>query len=189
LGGNVDILRVTTRAGTLPNRRNLATRRLAVVAVAVAAFAMGVACDPVGVDQRVAYPASGAGATPNNQAIHALLTLVNRDRTANGMRALAWDDQLGGLAATWSSHMVETGVFAHRDLDAVLASSPYAGWHALGENILVGDCRLTAAAMETAWMASPGHRANILSGSYSRIGIGVQCSWDGRVWATQEFGG
>jgi uncharacterized protein YkwD len=158
----------------------------------VAAATMVVACDPVGVGDRVAYPANGS-ASPNpavrNQPIHDLFIRVNRDRVANGMRALVWNDQLGGLAASWSHKMAGDGVFGHRDLNAVLASAPYAGWRTLGENILVGGCSLSGAAMEAAWMNSAGHRANILSAGYSRIGIGVECSSDGRAWATQEFGG
>jgi uncharacterized protein YkwD len=158
----------------------------------IAAATTVIACDPVGVGDRVVYPANRS-ASPNpavrNQPIHDLLVLVNRDRVANGRRALVWDDQLGGLAASWSNKMAGDGVFGHRDLNAVLASAPYAGWRTLGENILVGGCNLTGAAMEAAWMSSAGHRANILSTGYSRIGIGVQCSLDGRAWATQEFGG
>ena len=37
------------------------------------------------------------------------------------------------------------------------------------------------------WMNSPGHRANILKGSYDREGIGVAVSSGGKVYFTQNF--
>ena len=42
--------------------------------------------------------------------------------------------------------------------------------------------------MHTAWMNSPDHRANILSPSFTSVGIGL--AWaNGQVWATEDFGG
>ena len=38
-------------------------------------------------------------------------------------------------------------------------------------------------------MQSPDHRANILSPNFDSIGISVEWGLDGRVWATQNFGG
>jgi uncharacterized protein YkwD len=43
------------------------------------------------------------------------------------------------------------------------------------------------AAMHDMWMASPGHRANILNPSYRRIGIGVTQDSSGRYWAVVDF--
>ena len=37
------------------------------------------------------------------------------------------------------------------------------------------------------WMDSPGHRENILNGSYGVEGIGVATSEDERVYVTQNF--
>ena len=37
------------------------------------------------------------------------------------------------------------------------------------------------------WMQSPGHRKNILTGSYECEGIGVAISDDGKIYATQNF--
>jgi len=47
---------------------------------------------------------------------------------------------------------------------------------------------MSADAMHTAWMNSPDHRANILSGAYSSLGIGLAYA-NGQVWATEDFGG
>lgn len=45
-----------------------------------------------------------------------------------------------------------------------------------------------AIAVVGAWMNSPGHRANLLSGLYEVIGVGIVCAPDGTVWVTQNFG-
>jgi uncharacterized protein YkwD len=76
------------------------------------------------------------------------------------------------------------------------------GWYStgIGENIdmmptgnVVGhgyvnnDPQSVAQAMVTAWMNSPGHRANILHNQYARLGVGV--AYDGRLYyyGTQNF--
>jgi uncharacterized protein YkwD len=43
--------------------------------------------------------------------------------------------------------------------------------------------------MEVAWMNSPNHRANILSGAYSAAGVGIAIGADGQVWVAVDFGG
>ena len=69
----------------------------------------------------------------------------------------------------------------------VLVSLGYAGWSAVGENIAAGYA--TPEDVVAGWMASPGHRANILSPNFSEIGIGVSAGGGqfGTYW-TQEFG-
>jgi uncharacterized protein YkwD len=47
---------------------------------------------------------------------------------------------------------------------------------------------MSASDMNTAWMNSPDHRANILSGAYHWVGIGVGYA-NGQVWATEDLGG
>ena len=43
------------------------------------------------------------------------------------------------------------------------------------------------AAMHQMWLDSPGHRANILNPSYTRIGIGVSQDASGRCYAVVDF--
>jgi uncharacterized protein YkwD len=54
-----------------------------------------------------------------------------------------------------------------------------------GENIAYGN--VSADAMMTMWMNSPGHRANILNGAYTHIGIGAVQSASGRWYGVQDF--
>jgi uncharacterized protein YkwD len=53
------------------------------------------------------------------------------------------------------------------------------------ENIAMGQ--MTPAAVVAAWMASPGHRANILNCQSKAIGVGVELGAGGPWW-TQDFG-
>jgi uncharacterized protein YkwD len=43
------------------------------------------------------------------------------------------------------------------------------------------------AALEKEWMASPGHRRNILTGAFTRIGVGVWTDEKGTCWAQVLF--
>ena len=38
-------------------------------------------------------------------------------------------------------------------------------------------------------MNSPTHRANILNGAFTQVGVGVAYSSDGRMWVCVDFGG
>jgi uncharacterized protein YkwD len=115
---------------------------------------------------------------------------VNADRAAAGLRALSWNRQLYCLATDWSAQMAATGNLHHRDLNVTIRSAAYSAYRTLGENVLRGSAGMSGQAMEAAWMASPAHRANVLSPSFTSIGIGLAYSPDGsQVYATQNFGG
>jgi uncharacterized protein YkwD len=60
-------------------------------------------------------------------------------------------------------------------------------WRSLGENLLVGP-GMSGGAAENAWMASAGHRANILNPSFNRIGVAATMDSSGRLWVVAEFG-
>jgi uncharacterized protein YkwD len=137
------------------------------------------------------FPASGSAPTAScgmDAFSSAELSSLNADRAANGLPGLAANGQLTCLAQNWSQYMASTNTFAHQNLSAVLASPGYQGYSTLGENILEGPAGMSAADMNTTWMNSPDHRANILSPAYRWVGIGVATS-GGTVWATEDFGG
>jgi uncharacterized protein YkwD len=56
---------------------------------------------------------------------------------------------------------------------------------AAGENIAEGQ--QSPQAVMTAWMNSPGHRSNILSPSYTQIGVGAAKDSRGVIYWTQQF--
>lgn len=110
----------------------------------------------------------GTHATP----AEAVLELVNEARAAQGADALTLDPELCEAAAiraeelgTYFSHDRPDGTSCFTVLEEVGIKS----YHAAGENIAMGYT--DANAVMEGWMNSPGHRANILSPDYSRIGI------------------
>ena len=154
-------------------------RRWAGILAATAVLGVvGAACAP-------APPPPSCGMDPTSAQV---LNDLNVSRAQNGLGPLAANGQLTCLAQGWSGYMAFTGQFVHRNLAAVLASPGWGGYHTLGENILEGSAGLTAADMNALWMGSPEHRANILSGAYSSVGIGIAYG-NGTVWATEDFGG
>ena len=57
-----------------------------------------------------------------------------------------------------------------------------------GENLaLAGNARDIARTFVRMWMKSPGHRMNLLTGSFRHTGIGVTFGSGNRVYATQLF--
>jgi uncharacterized protein YkwD len=59
-------------------------------------------------------------------------------------------------------------------------------WRASAENVAVGY--RTAEAVVAGWMASPGHRENIVSTQLTEMGAGVATAKNGRVYYAQVFG-
>jgi uncharacterized protein YkwD len=112
----------------------------------------------------------------------AILCLNNEERTARGLPALKENARLREAAVGHSGDMVQRRYFDHDSpggssmVDRILGAGyvrKNQGW-SLGENIAWGTGDLaTAAQIHKAWMASPGHRANILRRSFREIGIGI----------------
>jgi uncharacterized protein YkwD len=106
--------------------------------------------------------------------ITANFNLVNQHRLANGKSALAYDTKLEAAIEGHCHHMVSHSFFAH-DAPESSVSSPWTranlcGTSANGENIYYGST--SAESAFNAWKNSSGHNANMLNGSFKRVGIG-----------------
>lgn len=117
-----------------------------------------------------------------------VVRLVNVERAKAGLPALTEDWQLSRVARYKSQDMRDKGYFSHQ---SPTYGSPYdmmrafgISYRAAGENIAMGQ--RTPSAVVNAWMNSSGHRANILSKSFTKIGVGYVAS--GNYW-TQMFTG
>jgi len=115
-----------------------------------------------------------------------VIRLVNAERAKYGLSALTEDWELSRVARYKSQDMHDNRYFAH---NSPTYGTPFQmmrafglSYRAAGENIAMGYA--TPAAVVAGWMASEGHRANILSGSYTKIGVGYVA--DGHYW-TQQF--
>ncbi|MGY1857073.1 CAP domain-containing protein [Modestobacter sp. SYSU DS0290] len=133
-------------------------------------------------------PAPVAAAAAGSSTEQQVLDLVNAERAAAGCPAVAADPGLAGVARAHSEDMRDRGFFSHVDPDGrdPFARARAAGiQHARAENIAYGQP--DAAAVMTAWMNSPGHRANILDCQLGTLGVGV-AQGPGGPWWTQLFG-
>lgn len=130
---------------------------------------------------------TGANLAPTQENIEtvrtATLCLVNAERARYGEPALINNVHLSEAATAHSYDMVARNYFEHVSPDGqtlltrVRASkfipSSRVGY-SLGENIAWGTLWLaTPRSIVKAWMASPGHRANILTRGYRYSGIGI----------------
>ncbi len=119
------------------------------------------------------------------EAARELFLRVNAERAARGIAPLRWDISLGTAATAWSAEMSTTG-FRHSNITRLLVDGRF---NLVGENIAwASGNNAMAGVIHVNWMESTGHRQNMLSPSFEVIGIGVFCSPDGKMWATQNFG-
>ncbi|MEU7019766.1 CAP domain-containing protein [Streptomyces sp. NPDC046203] len=117
-----------------------------------------------------------------------VIRLVNLERAKVGCSAVRADADLASLAGALSADMAARNFFDHTDPDGATpwARAAKAGVTGLGaENIARGQ--VDAAAVMASWMASDGHRANILNCMYTSLGVGVHFGSAGPWW-TQDFG-
>ncbi len=115
---------------------------------------------------------------------------TNAERARHGLRALTVDQRLAAAAQAHSADMVRRAFFAHESPDgrqvwdrAVAAGYAY---RKVAENIAAGQ--RTAEEVVRGWMESPGHRANILDGDLTQIGVGRADGGSYGVYWTQVFG-
>jgi uncharacterized YkwD family protein/spore coat assembly protein SafA len=115
--------------------------------------------------------------------------LVNVERAKNGLPALTINWQLSRVARYKSQDMINKNYFSHT---SPTYGSPFKmmesfgiRFSSAGENIAYGQ--RTPAEVMNSWMNSPGHRANILSPSYTQIGVGLAKTSSGVSYWTQMF--
>jgi uncharacterized protein YkwD len=150
-----------------------------------------------------ASPTSSATADQDGTPAAQVLALINQARATAGLPALTITT---GLETTSSAHnllMADGCGLSHQcpGEPAIGARETAAGidWTAAGENIgeggPVSDTTAAIASMAVGLTQSmlneqppnDGHRLNILSTSYTHIGIAVYRDSSGTVWLTQDF--
>lgn len=117
-----------------------------------------------------------------------VIDLTNVERKKNGLPPLKADADLSKVAQTKSSDMETKHYFSHT---SPTYGSPFdmmrdfgVTYRAAGENIAMGQP--TAKDVVNAWMNSEGHRKNILSPTYTNIGVGF--TQTGNYWSQMFIG-
>lgn len=126
--------------------------------------------------------------TADQSAEASMFFLVNQEREKKGLKKLEISTALRDLARSYGKDMFAGGYFSHFSKEKL---SPFdrmekAGinYYAAGENLALAPNVFLA---HHGLMSSPGHKANILSTEFGKIGIGVI---DGGIYGqiyVQEF--
>ena len=118
-----------------------------------------------------------------------VIRLVNVQRVNKGLQPLTTNWQLSRVARYKSADMANKGYFSHT---SPTYGSPFKmmesfglSFSAAGENIAYGQS--SPAQVMNSWMNSPGHRSNILNGTYTQIGVGLAKNKNGVYYWTQMF--
>lgn len=129
-----------------------------------------------------------AGDTTSATKTEAFMKLINDHRISIGVQPLVHEDELADISTTHSTNMA-TGVtpFGHDGFSSRCAEGRaiLGGGNLCGENVAMGQKTVLAAF--TAWMNSPGHRANIEQPRVTRTGFGYAQNSNGTYYWTQIF--
>lgn len=107
-----------------------------------------------------------------------VVELTNAERIKNGCAPLQLDTRLQEYAMVRAKEI--STYFSHYRPDGTVN-------HAYGENIAAGANGFTPEQVVQGWMNSDGHRAAILTKSYTHIGVGVYITETGRTLFVQNF--
>ncbi|MFI0787662.1 CAP domain-containing protein [Streptomyces lydicus] len=137
--------------------------------------------------QAPAASPSASKAAPASGTAARILELVNNERAKAGCSPLTLNAKLTKAAQDHSKDMASHGNMSHTGSDgsdpgARITRAGY-HWSAYGENIAYGYS--SPESVMKGWMASPGHKRNILDCSFKEIGVGL--AQPGDYW-TQDFG-
>ena len=108
---------------------------------------------------------------------------TNRIREKLGKGKMDLDPQLSRAARLHSREMKKRDLLYHTPGDKL--TRRVTNWSSLGENVGVG---YSVESLQDAFLASPGHRANILSTGFKYFGVGT-VEQDGKLWVTVIFEG
>ncbi|CAN5583870.1 CAP domain-containing protein [soil metagenome] len=106
---------------------------------------------------------------------------MNKARRRTGAGRMKLDPELSKVARVHTREMTKRNLLHHTSSSSLRRR--VIGWATLGENVGVGN---TVRSLHKAFMNSPGHRRNILYGSFRYSGVGVR-SRGGRMWVTVVF--
>ncbi|GIO97443.1 hypothetical protein J14TS5_25290 [Paenibacillus lautus] len=119
-------------------------------------------------------PSESAGTTEKSNFASEVVTLVNKERANAGLKPLTVHAKLTTVALDKAKDMSDNNYFSHTSpthgspFDMMKAYGISYGY--AGENIAKGQ--RTPQEVMNSWMNSQGHRENILSPNFTKIGVG-----------------
>ena len=172
-------------------RRAAAIPLTALLALSLAAPATA-ASAPGAIQTTSATPVASTVSTATTMAT-SILTWMNRDRVAAGLRRYYGWNLLVSLATSRAGNMAASGVLSHQTAGGNLGAALNARkipWYGVGEAIGMTTAAwgtTSAASLYSMWKASAPHRALMMSSSYNYVGIGVVRDAHGTTWASIVF--
>lgn len=126
--------------------------------------------------------------SPNEALEIQMIEKVNEERAKVGLKPLTFDSKLREVGRGHSADMFERGYFSHYSPEgesvADRADKKDIKYLVVGENLAYAPSLQLA---HQGLMNSEGHRANILSSEYGKIGIGIQDGKGFGLMVTQVF--
>lgn len=127
-------------------------------------------------------------------SVTGIISATNNERIKEGQNLLTENTRLNASALVKARDIIARQYFEHDAPDGTTVSDLISNqgyvYLRVGENLARGDFKTNQEVVD-AWMASPGHRANILNSSFTEIGIGItEGFYQGQqVWVlVQHFG-
>jgi len=155
-------------------------------------------------------PAGALTVSDRDSLEDSVVSRINAVRRSHGLRSLSVVARLETAADTHATSMGAASYFRHELYTPTSATTwtgfgtwirwywpgpGYSSWSA-GENLAWGAPGLSASETVSRWMASPGHRANVLNPAWRNIGVsavhvddplGYYASWDDVTIVAAEF--
>jgi uncharacterized protein YkwD len=113
-----------------------------------------------------------------------VLTLVNSERAARGLSALAADAALTASAQNYAATLTQLGSLSHTavgDISSRALASGFGGGY-LGEALWFGGGSVSPEQALASWLASPAHAALIFDPAYVVAGVGCYFYQSGDVY-------
>jgi len=125
---------------------------------------------------------------PNESLEYKMIELVNKERVERGLKALTFNAVLRDVGRLHSTDMFKRGYFSHYSPEgntvAERAEEKGVSYMIIGENLAYAP---ELGLAHEGLMNSPGHRANILSEDFGKIGIGIMDGGVYGIMVTQVF--
>ena len=137
-------------------------------------------------------PSSSSGRRPVGAAESRIFDLINAERMHQGLAALTYNPQLDRMAKIQAQNMARFQKMAHvlpeAEQPTLVSRAQHVGYvfGRIAENVAIGY--LSAETVVQGWMASKGHRANILNSDVGETGIAIARSSAGGLYYCQVFG-
>jgi uncharacterized protein YkwD len=138
----------------------------------------------------VSAPAT-ASTSATDRGSSVIVNATNALRDSNGRAVLMRDGSIDSVAQKWAQKMLSSRTMTHNP--KYRTQMPQSGIGTSGENVAYacgyGGAAANAETIMRAWKQSSGHRANMLKGAYTHIGIGFAYSSSSDcAYAVQDFG-